>query len=72
VDTLRFASFKQDRGKPFRVLLAARLLWEKGTRLNTPAVCRRFGMVGRKKVLEEFDERILFHKIQAVYRELWT
>ncbi len=38
--------------------------------LDTPDVCRRFGVAGRKKVLEEFDERIVFRKTCAVYQEL--
>lgn len=38
--------------------------------LDTPDVCRRFGAAGRKKVLEEFDERIVFQKTYAVYQEL--
>ncbi len=38
--------------------------------LDTPEVCRRFGAAGRRKVLEEFDERIVFRKTYAVYREL--
>ncbi|WP_133512492.1 glycosyltransferase family 4 protein [Candidatus Thiosymbion oneisti] len=38
--------------------------------LNTSDVCRRFGAAGRKKVLEEFDERIVFRKTYAVYQEL--
>ena len=32
VDTSRFAPFQRERGKRFRILLASRLLWEKGIR----------------------------------------
>jgi len=38
--------------------------------LKAPDVCRRFGAAGRRKVLEEFDERMVFRKTYAVYREL--
>jgi len=38
--------------------------------LDNPEVCRRFGAAGRKKVLEELDERIVFRETYAVYREV--
>jgi len=38
--------------------------------LKAPDVCRRFGAAGRRKVLEEFDERVVFRKTYAVYQEL--
>ncbi|MCB2262496.1 MAG: glycosyltransferase family 4 protein [Candidatus Thiosymbion ectosymbiont of Robbea hypermnestra] len=37
---------------------------------DAPEVCRRFGVAGHKKVLKEFDERIVFRKTYDVYREL--
>ena len=35
--------------------------------LENPEVCQRFGAAGRQKVLEEFDEQIVFQKTWAVY-----
>ncbi len=37
--------------------------------LDNPEVCRRFGAAGWQKVLEEFDEEIVFRKTWAVYQE---
>lgn len=37
--------------------------------LDNPEVCLRFGAAGRQKVLEEFDEEIVFQKSWAVYQE---
>jgi glycosyltransferase involved in cell wall biosynthesis len=38
--------------------------------LENPDVCRRFGAAGRKKVLAEFDEQMVFRETYAVYREV--
>ena len=37
--------------------------------LDNPEVCLHFGAAGRQKVLEEFDEEIVFQKTYAVYQE---
>ena len=39
-----------------------------GYLLENPEVCQRFGTAGRQKVLEEFDEQIVFQKTWAVYQ----
>ncbi|WP_041065651.1 glycosyltransferase family 4 protein [Thiolapillus brandeum] len=38
--------------------------------LNNPDKCREFGAAGRKKVLREFDQKIVFALTGEVYREL--
>ena len=37
--------------------------------LDNPEVCQRYGAAGRQKVLQEFDEDIVFQKTWAVYQE---
>ncbi len=51
VDTARFAPFQRDRGSPFRVLLASRLLWEKGTREYVDAAARLQARAGEVEFL---------------------
>jgi glycosyltransferase involved in cell wall biosynthesis len=36
--------------------------------LDKPEICQQFGAAGRQKVLEEFDEQIVFQKTRAVYQ----
>ena len=38
--------------------------------LDHPDLCQQFGAAGRKMVLHEFDEQIVFRETYAVYREL--